>query len=185
MNLFSLDKIKAEYRHLTQHPLASFGFTLGLEKDGDFKNWKFTLCPPNDCLYKGGIYCLTAHFPDNYPLSPPEICFETPIYHLNVNPFVPKNLGDDKLGLICINPLGLWKNDYSMTELILNVFSLFYYENPYYAYGPERAQEYKNNRVIYEEKVKLFTRRYADPRHQVALDYKNKTHDWDFNYNLF
>ena len=183
MNLSPLERIKSEYTYLLKHPLASLGFTIGLEKEGDFRNWKFTLCPPRDSLYKGGIYCLSAHFPDNYPFSPPDICFDTPIYHLNVNPNIPIYPGEPRLGLICINHLGLWRIDYSMAEVIINVYSLFYYENPYYSFGNDRAQEYKMNRMLYEEKVKYFTKRYADPRHQISINIKDKSHNWDFYYN--
>ena len=38
---------------LIKNPLANLGFTLGLEKEGDYKYWKFTFCLPKDCLYKG------------------------------------------------------------------------------------------------------------------------------------
>ena len=178
---YSLQKIKREYNYIINNPLANLGFTLGLEKEGDYRHWRFTLCPPKDSLYKGGIYCLSAHFPDNFPNAPPDICFNTPIYHLNVNPFAQKSFGDDKLGLVCINPLGLWRSDYSITELIVSIFSLFYYENPYCAYGSDRAQEYKNLRSSYEEKARYFTNMYADPRHQNVNDYKDKTHDWNFS----
>ena len=68
-----------------------------------------------------------------------------------------------------------------MTELIVNIFSLFYYENLYFAYGSNRAQEYKNVRSNYEEKARYFTNMYADPRHQNVNDYKDKTHDWNFS----
>ena len=97
--------LEQEWQNINWHYVERSIFKLqrrifNAEKEGDYRHWRFTLCPPKDSLYKGGIYCLSAHFPDNFPNAPPDICFNTPIYHLNVNPFAPKSFGDDKLGLI-------------------------------------------------------------------------------------
>jgi len=41
------------------------------------------------------------------------------------------------------------------------------------------AEEYINNRQLYELKVKYFTRKYASPLKKLKLD----DQDWDFSYN--
>ena len=118
--------------------------------------------------YKGGVFLLKAIFPKNYPNRPPEICFITPIYHVNVNPKNPKLYqfhefsGVDNLGHVCISTLNWWKEEYKMREVITNIFALFYMANPESPYGLDRAEEYTENRVLYEKKIKYFTKKYAN-----------------------
>ena len=49
--------------------------------------------------------------------------------------------------------------------------------NPESPYGLERVNEYKNNRSLYEEKIKYNTRRYADSFRREYYD------EWDFSHN--
>ena len=51
--------------------------------------------------------------------------------------------------------------------------------NPDSPYGVERADEFKNNKKLHEEKIKYFTKKYAYP-----LNQKYFNGDWDFSYNL-
>ena len=50
--------------------------------------------------------------------------------------------------------------------------------NPDSPYAFDRADELRNNKQIYEEKIKYFTRKYARP------DIANKEYNesWDFTY---
>ena len=122
------NRIKKEYQDLSASPLSQLGFSIGLINN-DYTKWRFTLMAPRDSLYKGGYYKLCAFFSNGYPSIPPEICFENPIYHINVNDCVPFTQGQHPLGAICIGPLGFWKQNYSMRELICSIYSLFYYTN--------------------------------------------------------
>ena len=54
--------------------------------------WRIVMCGPvseeeneEPSPYQNGVFILNAVFPDDYPSSPPEIRFETPICHVNVN----------------------------------------------------------------------------------------------------
>lgn len=40
---------------------------------------------PTNELYKEGAFRLVMKFSANYPFKPPEVHFDTPIYHLNVD----------------------------------------------------------------------------------------------------
>ena len=40
------------------------------------------------------------------------------------------------------------------------------------------AEEYRNNKSLYEEKIKYFTRKYANP-----INYRREYDNWDFTYN--
>ena len=67
-----------------------------------------------------------------------------------------------------------------MYEVLGNIFGLFYMANPESPYGLERANEFRFNKELYEEKIKYFTRKYANP----ATNYLRKEYleSWDFTY---
>ena len=52
--------------------------------------------------------------------------------------------------------------------------------NPDSPYGLDRRNEYINNRALYEEKVKYFTRKYANPINSNNDREYNEV--WDFSY---
>ena len=67
-----------------------------------------------------------------------------------------------------------------MREVLLNIYSLFYMHNPDSAYGTERAKEYyEDGSVVYFEKVKYFTKKYATIQNNYTQYDRNQ--DWDFN----
>jgi ubiquitin-conjugating enzyme E2 D/E len=172
-----LERIKDEFAELSNNPNANCGFTVGLVDDNSYFDWKISLFGPKDTSYKNGLFFLRIHFPPDYPSKPPEVYFITPIYHVNVNPCVPNEKGGEALGHVCISTLNWWKPEYKMKEVVLNIYSLFYMANPDSAYGVGRAQEYINNRDVYEEKVKIFTKKYANPLGANC----DRNQNWDFN----
>jgi len=141
--------------------------------------WEFTLKGPKYSPYSGGLFHLKAFFPKNYPDSPPEICFITPIYHLEVNHKYFNSLDAEKLGHICSPILNWWNPKTTMKELILSIFPFFYSQiMPDSPYGLDRAEEFFNNNSLFERKIKFFTQKYADP----SLPYKEYNNSWDFSY---
>ena len=166
-----------EFRELNKNPITNCGITVGLLKSDSYKDWKITMIGPKDTPYKGGLFNLNVHFPDNYPNEPPEVYFITPIYHLNINPKVGD--GFHRLGNICISTLNWWKPEYKMREVLHNIYLLFYCHNPDSAYGTERSKEYKQNFYAFSDKAKYFTKKYANPRNNGQE--LEPTQDWDFN----
>ena len=179
----SLERIREEYKDLNYNPNVNLGLTVGLEKEDSYKDWIVHMIAPRDSIYRNGIFALNVHFPDNYPNEPPEVCFLTPIYHLNINPKAPKNEGDeyDKLGHVSISTLNWWNPKYKMREVLYNIYSLFYHCNCDSAYGVDRAKEYNDYREWYEEKVKYFTKKYASPISKNNNINYDRTQDWDFH----
>ena len=67
-----------------------------------------------------------------------------------------------------------------MGELLTNIFALFYKANPDNCFDLNKAEEFRENRAVYEEKIRLFTKKYANPMNpQIKYD-RNK--DWDFSF---
>ena len=175
------ERIYKEYMDLRNNPMNICGITVGC-KDDSYYNLRFTLMPPKDTPYKEGLFFLNAHFPSDYPNSPPEVNFETPIYHMNVNPYASKENVDESLGHVRISILNCWKPQYNIKEVLLNVCSLFYMVNLNRAYGKEIVKEYEEDEgAVYFEKAKYFTKKYADCRNFNRKIDENK--DWDFIIN--
>ena len=159
----SLERLFTEYHELNSNPITNCGITVGLVNENSYKDWKITMTGPKDSCYKGGIFLLNAHFPDNYPNEPPEVFFITPIYNLNVNPKAPKNEGDESLGHICISTLNWWKPEYKMRKVLHNIFLLLYFPNPDSAYGIDRSKEYiEDDGSVYFSKIKHFTKKISN-----------------------
>ena len=179
--LDAMRRIKQEYIDLSNNPNPNIGVTVGLLDEDDIFNWRVTLLGPKDSSYKRGIFILSIHFPKDYPNSAPEVRVKTPIYHLNINPNISYMSGAEPLGHVCISNLNWWKPEYTIKEIITNIYGLFYMANPDSPYGLNRSQEYKYNRPLYESKIKFFTKKYADPRYcNIDKDYYES---WDFSYN--
>ena len=166
-------RIKSEYDDLRFNPITNIGCMVSLPDSNNIFEWRCTILGPEDTSYKGGLFILNIYFPKDYPLNPPEVIFNTPIYHLNVN---PRSDGDksEKLGKVSISTLNWWKPKYTIREVLTNIFGLFYMQNPDSCYESERADEFKNNRELFEKKVAYYTEKYAF--------HNNPNHEWNFNY---
>ena len=98
-----LIRIRKEFKDLLNGPITCCSaMSVSLFDDNDITNWKVSMLGPKDTSYKGGLFYLSVHFPTDYPKKAPEICFITPIYHVNVNPRAPAFPGEESLGHIYI-----------------------------------------------------------------------------------
>ena len=79
-----------------------------------------------------------------------------------------------------MSTLSWWKPEIKMREVLVNVFALFFKANPDSPYGLDRAEEFKENRKLYDEKIKYFVKKYAHPFKANIIYDRNK--DWDFKY---
>ena len=172
------DRIIEEFKDFSENPLTDFGITVELLDNNDPTKWKVTMIDPKESSYKDGIFNILVDFPPEYPQKPPEVCFLTPIYHLDINSRVPSSSWDDPLGHVNINIINMWKPEYGMKVVLTGIFELFYATTGYCPYGVDRTYEFMNNRELYEKKVRYFTQKYANPFHKR---YK-RDKDWNFDY---
>ena len=172
---FSLQtKIQNELLDLKDNPIQFIGMSAGLVNMNDLRTWKICMLAPKDCLYKDNLFSLTINFPNDYPKAPPEIFFVTPIYHLNVNPIPPRYVYDPPLGYVNIKQLGFWYPGAPIKEIILHIYSLFYYVDINCPYNDTILDEYLNNRKIYEEKVDKLSR-----KNNIFIN-QNQLANWNF-----
>ena len=177
----AMKKIKQEYTDINSNPISNIGVSVGLPNEDNIFEWQCTLIGPKDTSYAGGLFILSVKFPDSYPNKAPEVCFKTPIYHVNINPRKSTSTGEgaEGLGHVCISTLNWWKPEYTMREVLTNIFALFYMGNPDSPYGINRADELRYNKPLYEEKIKYFTKKYAHP----SVSNQFYDNDWDFSFN--
>ena len=175
-----LSHIMKEYKGMRINPIAHLGVTTSLFEENDYFHWRVSMLGAKDTSYRGGLFYLGIDFPDNYPEKAPDIYFITPIYHLNVNPKKPNFPCAEKLGHVSYSVINWWKPNTTIRELLIKLFAIFYWPNPDSPYGLDRADEFINNRALYEKKVKYFTRKYANP---MKGCYKSDGNDWDFSFN--
>ena len=178
-NLVDENLIKKEYLDLSRNPISSLGFSVGLENQNNYRKWKFILLGPSDTSYKKGLFNLSIFFPNGYPNVAPEVCFITPIYHLNVNDKSPSFYGAPPLGAINIIGLGFWQPGYTLRELICSIYSLFYYVDINHSFDPLKVEEYRNDRPCYETKITHFTKKYANVISRT--NYLDSHNNWNFN----
>ena len=174
---FAKMRITNEFKDIQNNPMASIGFSVGLPNPNNMFEWRCTIMGPSDTNYKNGLFYLRVLFPEKYPNEKPEVRFITPIYHVNVN--CKQNYGDqvDPLGHVCISTINRWKPQNTMRQVFVDIFALFYLGNPENPFYVDMKEEMKNNRKLYEEKVRYFTQKYANFGNPYQ-EYKS----WDFTY---
>ena len=180
VKLQAMKRLQEEFKELSKRPMTNFGMTVSLCNEDNLFEWKISMLGPKDSCYKGGLFWYKIIFPDEYPNKRPEIFFLTPIYHLNVKYWVA---GNKPLGHIICSNINNWESHYSMKKILPEIFYLIGYgNNPEDAYDDKkgtRRLEYINNRALFEEKARYFTKKYADP----LAKKKQYSNDWDFTYN--
>ena len=170
--------IKKEYKEISRNPAATIGFSVGLPDVNNLFEWRCTLMGPSDTPYAGSLFYVKVLFPDNYPQGRPEVRFITPIYHVNVNPVQNYGPDIDPLGHVCINTINDWKPTYTMKQVFVDIFALFYLGNPESPFSMEMKDELKNHKDVYDKKIKYFCKKYA----KLGRPYQEYT-SWDFTYN--
>ena len=174
MNHSGISRLLNEYREFQENPISTITVNVGMPNVDNIFNWRVTFLAPIGTPYQYGIFCLSLIFPQNYPFSPPEVNFITPIYHLNVN-HTRDNSG--KIGKVDLSILNMWKPEYKVKDIIISAFSLFYMNKDYSSFSMAMSEEYKNNKNLYIEKCRYFTQKYANPNTGFR-EYDN----WDFSY---
>ena len=172
----AMNRIKIEFNDINNNPLGEIGVTIGLNDENNIFRWSATLQGPRDTGYGGGLFLLDIKFPEDYPESPPEILFVTPIYHLNINSSSQTGIS---VGKVYCNSLNNWKNYFTIRKIFPEIFVLLYRNNPDCGYDSEKNKEFRLNRPLFEQKVKYFTKKYATPQYFGKIQ---KGIDWIFNY---
>ena len=147
----AMEALKKELEELKNDPIVTMGVVVKAIK-GDVFHWQMTMLGPQDTPYAGGLFYLTADFPDEYPDKGPEVKFVNRMYHLNVS----------NNGHVCINTLSQWTKGTTMTEVLSLIFALFYKQNPKSAYDTEMANLFVKDKAKFDQNARIYTDKYAN-----------------------
>ncbi|KAL0078009.1 ubiquitin-conjugating enzyme/RWD-like protein [Phycomyces blakesleeanus] len=93
--------------------------------DDDITQLESFIKGPPESPYEKGLFQLDITIPLQYPFSPPQIRFKTPIYHPNI----------DDCGRICADILkkgvsGGWKPSLNLSTTLMSLSTLMAHPNP-------------------------------------------------------
>jgi len=125
--------------------------------NNDHKFWKLLFKGETGTLYADGIWVIYVSFPEEYPISPPEVRFINKIYHCNIS--------ND--GKICHEILtSKWSPHVSMKKIIEEISSMLTSPNPDDALDSIKGSLLKSDKKQYEEDVKKWVLLYASKSEQ-------------------
>lgn len=120
----------------------------GEPKKGD-NVWNIIMNGPKDSPYMGGKFKIRITFPNGYPNEKPLFEFMTPICHINI---------DGKC--ICLGSLTYYKPEYSITQILSQIFMMLTSPNENSAYN-QYKDLYINHYTEYLAKAREMTKDYA------------------------
>mmetsp|Transcript_13541 Transcript_13541/g.15496 ORF Transcript_13541/g.15496 Transcript_13541/m.15496 type:complete len:151 (+) Transcript_13541:44-496(+) len=107
---------------------------------------------PPGTAYEGGIFNAELFLPDDYPMSPPKVVFNTKIYHPNI----------DNLGRICLDILKKnWSPALQIRSVLLSIQALLSSPNPDDPLNNEAAKHWETDEKGALAKAKEYTTKYA------------------------
>ncbi len=141
----------------------------GPEVDSNIMLWKATIFGPKSSPFENGIFYLTIEFPSEYPFKPPNVKFNTPVYHPNIN---------KTTGSICLDILKTaWSPALTISKVLLSVCSLLCDPNPQDPFEPEIAKLYIKDKNKYEMIAREWTNKYANGFNDNVKVTKNESEE--------
>lgn len=144
----SESRITKELSKITNEPVE--GVTV-LPVD-QIDKWTVQIQGPPGTPYEGGVFNVNVVFPKEYPIKPPEIAFNPPLYHPNVN----QTNGIPDLSLLSAN----YKPTILMTTIFKEIVRLLANPDGNHAEEAEIGELLATNRDEFNRRATEFTRSY-------------------------
>jgi ubiquitin-conjugating enzyme E2 A len=118
-----------------------------IENPTDIMTWNATITGPSDSPYENGVFKLLIRFNEEYPVKPPSVKYQTPMFHPNIY----------RDGKICVDILQAeWTPAQNVRTILLSVMSLLTDPNPSSPANRDAAILYSTNKKEYDIKVREF-----------------------------
>ena len=165
-------RLNKELKDLIENPITNC--SAKLIKD-DITKWEATIIGPDDTPYASGVFKLNINFPREYPMVPPKINFITKMFHCNI---------DEDCGQICLDILKHnWSPALSISKVLISICSLLNDPNPNSALNGDASHLYLKNRKLFDEKVKLYIKKYCNGDETVKIPEQDSYYDDDNDDN--
>jgi ubiquitin-protein ligase len=126
----------------------------------DLTFWSVILNGPETSVYEGGTFLLYIKYGDQYPASPPEFRFLTPIYHCNIS----------STGRICHSILGqFYSSDTKIKKILDCIYGLLLTPEPNDPLDSNVAAMYKDNPENFRYIAKYWVQNYASAQADALL----------------
>lgn len=126
------------------------------DEDDIFK-WNITIVGPKDTPYAGGVYYVGLTMTKQYPRVPPDVKFQTRIYHPSV-----RKEGTD-VGKLCKDIIkSTWTNNSSVVDVVTLLYSML--QNPPTDNPVESAiaKELASDPEEFKKKARQWAKHFAD-----------------------
>lgn len=161
---YAIARLRIEFREITQNE--DTGFSVGL-KDDNWFIWTVSFPGPDDTPYEGGFFLARLKFPKDYPNAPPEMEFETEMWHPNIFP-------DGKVCISILHPPGddifnplensseRWRPILGVEAILLSVTSMLNDPNLDSPANMDAAIQYRDDKQGYIRKVRRLAQKSVD-----------------------
>ena len=113
--------------------------------DMNIMKWQAVIFGPEETPWSGGTFKLLIDFSEEYPNKPPNVQFETKMFHPNV--YVD--------GRICIDILkSQWSPIFDIGHILISIQSLLSDPNPDSPANPEASKLFQEDRREYNRRVR-------------------------------
>lgn len=130
------------------------------------KRLKSIITGPEGSCYEGGSYYLDITMPDNYPIVPPTVKFETKIWHPNIS---------SATGCICLDILQKkWRPVLSLKAVLLSIKILLTEPNPNDPQDSVVAKQFMENRKLFIKTAKFWTKEFANGNNDNVMEFNEK-----------
>lgn len=146
----SKKRILKEMQELSNEEYNSI--TAGPVSDDNIFQWSATIVGPKGSPYEGGVFVMNINFPKNYPFKPPQVTFQTKIFHPNIS----------SSGSICLDILqSQWSPALTITKTLLSISSLLTDPNPDDPLDATAGRMYKNDIEGFNKRAREMTQQFA------------------------
>ena len=148
---FKAIRLKKELEKIKKDPIPHVD--AGPKDETKIDLWNAIIIGPEDTPYANGIFTVSIYFPDEYPMVPPKVKFNTRIYHPNITPN----------GEICLDILKTnWSPALDISKVLLSLCSLLSDPNPDDPLVPEVAELYIKDIEKFNSRARIWTDKYAN-----------------------
>ncbi|KAL0217697.1 hypothetical protein RCL1_008277 [Eukaryota sp. TZLM3-RCL] len=133
--------------------------------DDDIYHWNVTIVGPVGTFLENGLLKASMVFPKTYPLDPPVFKFTNFFHHPNIYPsgevaisILQTENDEIPLEVLGYSPEEIWQPMQNPESVVISIISLLLDPNPDSAANVDAAIEFRENRSVYEEKVRSLIR---------------------------